>query len=354
MKREGGFPMADDDRLNNPRTSALPENASEPQHAPSSAEDDADWGVGPEPDDDNDEPQASADDAVTNEPEKDWDPWRGWQGRPRRSASEQDCVDKTHAPNEGEAAGLDLRNASRVDDHHPAVVEGLGAQDGNEDDNRPKTTTEPKASKKPANPRPRKNAIKHGAFARDVLLPGESRAEFERLLQALIDEWKPDAETLIEAVRMLAAAIWVRRRAERFGREELELAQELPEEREATVIEEVSRMLSTATSEKVVKWRLGLLRENYRTFIEQNYPRANYQDFQSWLMALQDNALRTIVSVHNSELLREWRNVRTQTARAERVRAKCEQHLTLSERADSRVQKAIKTLIQLKGWKTAA
>jgi hypothetical protein len=35
------------------------------------------------------------------------------------------------------------------------------------------------------------NAITHGAYAKNLLLPNESREQFELLHQGLIEEWNP-------------------------------------------------------------------------------------------------------------------------------------------------------------------
>ena len=57
------------------------------------------------------------------------------------------------------------------------------------------TAAQPKKPKKVVRSGRRKNAIKHGAFARDCFLPGESRTRLERLHQLLDDEWTPNGET---------------------------------------------------------------------------------------------------------------------------------------------------------------
>src|SRR5262245_42472430 len=64
------------------------------------------------------------------------------------------------------------------------------------------------------------NAITHGAYAKDLLLPNESPEEFERLHQGLIKEWNPTGTTEDEAVLTIAKWMWSKRRIERFYREE--------------------------------------------------------------------------------------------------------------------------------------
>src|SRR6516165_1832629 len=62
----------------------------------------------------------------------------------------------------------------------------------------------------------RKNALKHGAFSDDLILPGESKREFSSLLQRLFDEWKPNGALEEDTVLTLAKHIWSKRRLERF------------------------------------------------------------------------------------------------------------------------------------------
>ena len=56
------------------------------------------------------------------------------------------------------------------------------------------------------------NAIKHGIFARSVLLTGESRAEFESLVDRYKAEYRPKGVTEEDLVRLLAETEWRRRR----------------------------------------------------------------------------------------------------------------------------------------------
>src|SRR6516165_2846978 len=53
-----------------------------------------------------------------------------------------------------------------------------------------------------------KNALKHGAFSREVILPGESRKEYKLLLAALEEEWSPEGPTETHLVNHLASLFW--------------------------------------------------------------------------------------------------------------------------------------------------
>ena len=60
------------------------------------------------------------------------------------------------------------------------------------------------------------NAIRHGAYTEDLLLPGECAEEFERLHQGLIEELKPNGTLEEHTVRAIAENIWRKTRGERF------------------------------------------------------------------------------------------------------------------------------------------
>ena len=63
--------------------------------------------------------------------------------------------------------------------------------------------------------RTRFNGLKHGLRAEQVVLPGESREEFEAEKQAWFDDWKPATHTRAVLVERAAVASWKLRRATR-------------------------------------------------------------------------------------------------------------------------------------------
>lgn len=56
------------------------------------------------------------------------------------------------------------------------------------------------------------NALKHGAFAKTVLLPWESAREFQALHQELRDEWQPSGALEEDAVHTILNCLWRKRR----------------------------------------------------------------------------------------------------------------------------------------------
>ena len=68
----------------------------------------------------------------------------------------------------------------------------------------------------------RPNALKQGVYATPVLIPGESRKEFEDLLAELLDEYKPRRPSLRHAVHCLADSMWRLRRLKKSVQTELD------------------------------------------------------------------------------------------------------------------------------------
>jgi hypothetical protein len=64
-----------------------------------------------------------------------------------------------------------------------------------------------KVSKQPTKPR-KKNALAHGIYSKDILLPWESRKEFNKLLADLRDEFRPEGRMENEIVFDLAHSRW--------------------------------------------------------------------------------------------------------------------------------------------------
>src|SRR5262249_46302446 len=67
------------------------------------------------------------------------------------------------------------------------------------------------------------HAVKHGAFAKTAILPGEDRREFEELHSALIEEWAPVGPTEEDAVLSIAKGVWRKRRLQKFLHAEIEI-----------------------------------------------------------------------------------------------------------------------------------
>jgi hypothetical protein len=67
-----------------------------------------------------------------------------------------------------------------------------------------------------------KGALKHGAYAQDVILPGEDGRDYALMLAELYEEWAPEGLTERELVERLAALYWRRRRMHLYQQAKLQ------------------------------------------------------------------------------------------------------------------------------------
>jgi hypothetical protein len=66
------------------------------------------------------------------------------------------------------------------------------------------------------------NSLKHGLTAKTVVLPGENKAEFDRLYDQLMEEHAPAGALETELVAEIAACLWRLQRARRYESKVLE------------------------------------------------------------------------------------------------------------------------------------
>jgi hypothetical protein len=56
------------------------------------------------------------------------------------------------------------------------------------------------------------NAQKHAVFSKFLILPGENPREFDKLMDELAGEWKPEGKTEHDALFEIGKGIWLKRR----------------------------------------------------------------------------------------------------------------------------------------------
>jgi hypothetical protein len=103
-----------------------------------------------------------------------------------------------------------------------------------------------------------KNALKHGAFSRELILPGESRKEYERLLSELEAEYSPSGPSEIYLVNHLASLVWRERRLQVYRQAKLEKRVRTIERKNDAIywqrlLKSLAPELATATTAKEVE-----------------------------------------------------------------------------------------------------
>ena len=62
----------------------------------------------------------------------------------------------------------------------------------------------------------KQNALKHGAYSRELMLPGEKMRDYEALGAELNEEWAPEGATERGLVERLVALYWRKQRLDRY------------------------------------------------------------------------------------------------------------------------------------------
>lgn len=195
------------------------------------------------------------------------------------------------------------------------------------------------------------NAIKHGAFVQDLILPDENLEDFEHLHQGLIEEWNTIGAAEEETVLTFAHCPWVKRRVKRFHNQEMALAQKSPREMEGDEIRRIASMLNNTECDASALAIVSRLRETYTNWIARTYPRSQYKDAHSYIQALISNAMPAIMRDNEMDATIERESLTFQIWKAARVRELMEGNIKLDERIDSRVDRIIKRLAQVKAFK---
>jgi hypothetical protein len=193
------------------------------------------------------------------------------------------------------------------------------------------------------------NAITNGAYAKDLILPGESVREFNLLHRDLIEEWKPIGTLEQDTVLTLAQGIWQKRRADRFYYRELLWAQQHPDEEHVNDAIWRTEMLGEMTVKELTRIT-DQFPSLYKHWLERAIPRSDFEDEKSWLESLKSQILDKLVQ-HKLVILLEIESDKFQAAKAAKVRDLIANKVALDEKLDARIDRAVKRLAQLKAFK---
>ncbi len=197
----------------------------------------------------------------------------------------------------------------------------------------------------------RNNAFKHGAFAQDLVLPGEHPKEFEDLHQGLIDEWKPDGPVEEDAVLSLAKCIMSKRRIDNFYRNEAQFAGDHPYELELIKIDRIWRTLKVVKTFEHATEIIGCLPWLMRTELEKHVPKARFgTNAEAWIEKLVSHLELLIDGLEAAHYLSE-KSSKFQAERAAKLRELTEKKVALDDRVDALIDKTFKRLVQLKTYK---
>jgi hypothetical protein len=197
------------------------------------------------------------------------------------------------------------------------------------------------------------NALKHGVFAKIIILPWEDPEEFRRLHAALIAEWNPVGPTEEDAVFSIAKGMWRKRRMQLFLENDMQRSSIYPGHpayNEANALRTFCKHLewSPDKEENVDVAFRGLSVEN-RGHLRRKFPRDDFRSTSEWIRAIQ----KEVTSVLLPEAERFDSSVRVLISRDAGffTQEVVEHELAVDERIDAMIDRAVKRLVQTKAYK---
>jgi hypothetical protein len=194
------------------------------------------------------------------------------------------------------------------------------------------------------------NALKHGVFAKILILPGEDREEFKLLYAALVEEWKPVGPTEHDAVLSIAKGIWRKRRMQRFLSSEMLRCSLDPNHAyhdEAFALRTLSQCIEEAPDEVDVALR-GLSARN-ADHLRENFPRGKFESTSQWVRAIQEEVTSVLLPrAERFSFDTETLIVRDAAFFTVEV---IKDELAVDARIDAMIDRAVKRLVQTKAMK---
>ena len=191
-----------------------------------------------------------------------------------------------------------------------------------------------------------KNALKHGAFSRELILPGESRKEYERLLSELEAEYSPSGPSETYLVNHLASLLWRERRLQVYRQAMLEQRVRTIESNNAArhrrgALKLLAPQLAAATTAKEVE---AILASRYFTpaAITSNVPQPPPDQEPNWGPAIAEH-------LNKMEVAKQLHGIDAFAEAVDPVEMECE--MLQENRLHEEIDKTIKRLAQVKGYK---
>ena len=204
------------------------------------------------------------------------------------------------------------------------------------------------------------HAVKHGAFAKTAILPGDDPIEFEELHSALIEEWAPVGPTEEDAVLSIAKGVWRKRRLQKFRHTEIEMCRYNPEHPlydEARGLRTVLNTMETDLDlmesrpdlfEGVIRMAIISAPSYLGTTLERLCPREKFESVSDWFAML-----RVIISglLRRHEERGEDPDVLLDRSAKVHTPDVVDHELAVDERIDAMIDRAVKRLVQTKAMK---
>jgi hypothetical protein len=193
------------------------------------------------------------------------------------------------------------------------------------------------------------NALKHGGYSEELILPGENLEEFEVLHKDLKEEWNPIGASEQDAVLTLAFCHWQKRRVNRWYNDEVAWLSEHPGLDQIQSLEWYLHLLDRAKTIRLAHDIIRKLPEHYLQYMSPELDKP-YTDEKKEIQRLRDWLLVCIgVDEYRLDFEKDTLIFKAETGVL--LRELTEKKLAIEARLDSQIDKAIKRLAQIKTLK---
>ena len=197
----------------------------------------------------------------------------------------------------------------------------------------------------------RPNALKHGAFSKVAILPGENPREFEELHSALIEEWAPTGPTEEEAVLSIAIGMWRKRRVQKFIQARIRVWRADPENPiygDANILRELPTIIKETPHR--VEQAFAHLSPQFADHLRQKCPQGDYESTSAWAQAIALE-ISSVLLPEAERFCRPSSQILLDQSAAILSPDNFKHELAVDERIDAMIDRAIKRLIQIKAMK---
>ena len=193
----------------------------------------------------------------------------------------------------------------------------------------------------------RDNALKHGVFAKMIVLPWEDPEEFRTLHLALVEEWNPDGATEQDAVFSIATGMWRKRRLQFFLENDMQRLRTYPDHAaydETHALRCFCEMLEWSPDKpENAELAFRILSAENRDHLQRKFPRDHFQSTSEWISAMQNEVKST--QLPDSERFDRSAPVLISRDAAFFTQEVIKHELAVDERVDAMIHRAIKRLV---------
>ena len=209
----------------------------------------------------------------------------------------------------------------------------------------------------------RPNAQKHGAYATTLIVSGEDPQEFQDLYSGLAEEWMPVGATEEDAVLSIAKAVWRKRRVQKFLEAKLfynTFDPSHPSYDQSQSLRLFRNLILLKPEVAFEEHAPRLLRPDKIQYLEQKFPRWKFRTVLQWAEALADEIDEITGEIPSAPMADTWMakeavkglNLGSLLYSSETFWGDVfKDELSLDERLDAMIDRAVKRLMQMKTMK---